>query len=99
MRKAQIASVIAFAFFSLVGGCLVFALDGFTTTGKHSSWSVFVPTPQAYVMAAIMFAQSIVGVLWLLQQIKAPPLGYVAATAAYGGLALGLTKALAAYFQ
>ena len=61
MRKTQFVAVLFLAFFALVGGCLILAQDGFTTSSKRGHWSIFVPAPQAYVMAGIMFTLSVLG--------------------------------------
>ena len=99
MRKAQFAAVLSLAFFALLGGCLILAQDGFTTSSKRGHWSIFVPAPQAYLMAAIMFTLSGLGVLWLLQQAQASRPVYLIAAVGYGGLVFALTKALASYLQ
>lgn len=99
MRNAQFAAVFSLALLGLVGGCLIFSQDGFTTSGKRGEWSIFVPTPQAYVMAAIMFALSILAILWLLQQVRAKPSTYILTFGGYCGAALMLTKILATYIQ
>lgn len=99
MRKAQFAAILCLAFFAFVGGCLIIALDGFTTSGKHGHWSIFVPAPQAYVMAAIMFSLSALGVAWALQQAQAARRTCVAAAIAYGCATYAMTQAMTSYFQ
>lgn len=99
MRKAQFAAVLSLAILGLVGGCLILSQDGFTTSSKRGHWSIFVPAPEAYVMAAIMFAMSGLAVLWVLQQVRARPPAYLLSAAGYCGAVLMLTKALAAYVQ
>jgi hypothetical protein len=99
MRKAQFAAVFALTFFALMGGCFVLAQDGFTTTSKRGNWSIFVPAPQAYVMAAIMFTLSLLGAVWLLQQSKTSRSVWLIATAGYACAAFAMTKALAIYFR
>ncbi len=94
MRQAQIASVIALALLGMVGMCLIFAEQGFTTSSKRTNWSVFVPLPQAYIMAGIMFALSSIAVLWLLQEAKANLLGYAVTIAAYILASIFLTELL-----
>ena len=78
----------------MLGGCLIAAGSGFTASGKRGDWQIFVPAPQAYIMAAIMFVMSGLALLWLLQQMKARTLGYVFGAAAYVGVAVVLTLAL-----
>lgn len=99
MRKAQMIAVFSLGLFALVGACLILAQDGFTTSSKHGHWSIFVPTPQAYVMAAMMFALSMLAALWLLQQVQASRLGYALSMVAYGGTVFLMTHALAQYLQ
>ena len=94
MRKASIASVTVLAALGLLGGCLIVAGSGFTTTNKRAHWQVFVPVPEAYIMAAIMFALSGIAMLWLLQQTKLRGLGLVICAAAYIGVAAVLTRSL-----
>jgi hypothetical protein len=46
-------------------------------------------------MAAIMFVLSLLGVVWLLQQARAPHRAWLMAAAGYAGTAFLLTKAWA----
>lgn len=94
MPKALFASIAALATLGLLGGCLVLAQDGFTTSSKRGGWEIFVPAPQAYVMAAIMFALSAIAVLWLLQQTRLRPRGYLLCAVAYLGAACLVTSLL-----
>lgn len=71
LRRGQFASVCALGLCGLVGGCLILSQQGFTTSGKRGGWSIFVPAPQAYVMAAIMFALSALALLWVLRERRA----------------------------
>lgn len=99
MRLAQIASVCSLGLLGLIGGCLILSQDGFTTSSKRGHWSVFVPTPQAYVMAAIMFALSVLALLWLLQQARARNSTYLICATGYCGAVIGLTRLLAVVIQ
>jgi hypothetical protein len=94
MNRALVAAVIALATLGMVGGCLVVAWGGFATSSKRGNSSVFVPAPQAYVMAGIMFVISGIAVLWLLQQAKARLWLYIMAFAIYACLALIITRAI-----
>jgi hypothetical protein len=93
-NKALVASVVAFAALGMVGGCLVVAEGGFGTSGKRANSYVFVPVPQAYIMAGIMFVMSGIAVMWLLQQAKARAWLYVLVFASYVGLCLFVTRAM-----
>lgn len=96
MRKATIASVAALAALGLVGGCVVIAGEGFLSSGKRGGSPVFVPPPQAYVMAAIMFAMSALAAYWLLREAKLRGWRAAMAVLGYVGVAVILTRLLAA---
>lgn len=68
MRIAQWLSVLVLGALGFLGGCLVLARSGFTSSNKRAGWQVFVPAPQAYVMAAILFALAALALLWLIRQ-------------------------------
>ncbi|MCB1956485.1 MAG: hypothetical protein KDG55_12460 [Rhodocyclaceae bacterium] len=95
MHLATFASVVSLGLLGLIGGSLVLAQDGFTTSSRHGTWSVFVPAPQAYLMAAILFALSALALVWILQQVRARPSLYLASGALYGGAVVLLTRLLA----
>ena len=85
-RGAQIA-IMSLVILGLIGGCWIIAYSGFATLPKtRGVHSVFVPLPEAYLMAAAMYGQSIIGMLVLLRNRKTSYigiflscLGYVAA--------------------
>ena len=69
-REAQIA-IMSLVVLGLIGGCLIIAYSGFATSPKNRGVnSVFVPLPEAYLMAAAMYGQSIIGMLVLLRDRK-----------------------------
>ena len=69
-REAQIA-IMSLVVLGLIGGCLIIAYSGFATSPKtRGVSSVFVPLPEAYLMAAAMYGQSIIGMLVLLRDRK-----------------------------
>jgi hypothetical protein len=94
MNKAQITSVASLGVLGMLGGCMVIAFGGFTASGKYGSWEVFVPAPQGYIMAVIMFSFSVLAVVWLLQQAKARVAGYVMAAVAYVASSIILVRLL-----
>ncbi len=98
MRQAQFAAVLSLALLGLLGGSLILSQDGFTTSSKRGEWSIFVSVPEAYVMAGIMFALSLLGGLWLLQEVRAKPAGYLLALVGYCGTVVLLSKGLAGLF-
>lgn len=59
--------VLALVILGLLGGSLIVAHSGFETSPTRGGASVFVPAPQAYVMAAIMYAMGFIGLLALLR--------------------------------
>jgi hypothetical protein len=99
MRVAQYASVIALGILGMIGGCIILSQDGFTTSSKRGHWSIFVSTPEAYVMAAIMFSMSMVAVIWLLTQSKVRFTGYAVSFALYIAAVFSLTKFLSSVIQ
>ncbi len=94
MRNGLIASVAALAALGLLGGCLILAGGGFTSSNKRANWEVFVPAPQAWFMAGIMFALSGIAVLWLLQQTRMRLWLYAVCAMAYLALTIPVTYIL-----
>ncbi len=83
MRNAIRAAVFALFALGFLGGSLIVAGSGFTASSKRGTWQIFVPAPQAYIMAAILFALSALAALWFLQQAKAGPRMYVSCGLGY----------------
>ncbi len=67
---AQVA-IAAVVLLGITGGSLILAQSGFTTAPKRGGPSVFVPAPQAYLLAAILYAMSAIGLLALLRTWQA----------------------------
>ena len=67
---AQLA-VMAMVVLGMVGGGLIVAHSGFGTSPKYGGPSTFVPAPQAYFLAAVMYSMSAIGMLALLQNRQA----------------------------
>lgn len=63
---AQVA-IAAIVLLGLIGGSLIVAHAGFSTSPKRGGPSTFVPAPQAYLLAATMYGMSLVGMLVLLR--------------------------------
>lgn len=82
--------VVALVVLGLVGGSLIVAHSGFETSPKRGGASVFVPAPQAYVMAAIMYAMGFIGMLALLRHRGAGRLGVWLGAALFVAAAAGL---------
>lgn len=84
--------VAALAALGMLGGCLVVAGSGFTTSSKRGGWVVFVPAPEAYVMAAIMYVLSALALVWLLRHYAVRAFGHALALLAYMGASAALIQ-------
>ena len=60
-------SIAAMFILGLLGGTLIVAYSGYETSPRHGGTSVFVPTPQAYIIAAAMYGMSCLAMLALLR--------------------------------
>jgi hypothetical protein len=67
LSLAAQVSVAALVLLGLVGGSLVVAHAGFETSPRRGGWSVWVPAPEAYVLAATMYLMGALGWLALIQ--------------------------------
>lgn len=73
MNKPQVLSpgvqiaVIAIILLGMLGGSLIVAHSGFATSSKRGGPSVFVPAPQAYLLAATMYGMSVIGMVALIR--------------------------------
>jgi len=85
--------VAAIVLLGLVGGSLIVAHSGFATSPRRGGPSTFVPAPQAYLLAATMYAMSFVGMLALLRNRKASPLIVSLAAAFFAAVGAGLVVA------
>lgn len=63
---AQVA-IATIVLLGMMGGSLILAQSGFATSPKRGGASVFVPVPQAYLLALIFYAMSAIGLLALLR--------------------------------
>ncbi|RZS46635.1 hypothetical protein [Sphaerotilus mobilis] len=61
------AAVAALVLLGLLGGSLIVAYAGFETSPRRGGHSVFVPAPEAYVLAVLMYAMSLIGGVALLR--------------------------------
>ena len=74
-RGAQIA-IMSLVFLGLIGGSLILAHSGFSTLPKtRGVQSVYVPSPEAYLLVAAMYGQSFIGMLALLRARKISKIG------------------------
>lgn len=69
-RSAYIA-ILVLVLLGLFGGSLILAHSGFETLPKtRGVQSVFVPLPEAYLLVAVMYGQSLIGIVALLRAQK-----------------------------
>ena len=90
---AQLA-VVALVVLGMVGGGLIVAYSGFGTSPKHGGPSTFVPAPQAYFLAAVVYSMSATGMLTLLQSWQSSWLLTALAVVLYAGVATLLVLVL-----
>ena len=81
-RPAQ-AAVAALVLLGLLGGSLIVAYPGFATSPRFGGPSTFVPAPEAYVPATILYSMSAIGLLALLRNRKASWMSTTAAMVMY----------------
>ena len=79
----------------LVGGSLIVAHSGFATSPRRGGPSTFVPVPEAYVLAATMYAMSFFGMLALLRNRQASRVTMAIASALYLAAAALLANVIA----
>jgi hypothetical protein len=94
LSGAARAAVAALVVLGMVGGCLIVAHSGFATSPKHGGPSTFVPAPEAYVLAALMYAMSVIGLLVLLRSLRASAGATAGALVLYAAVAVFLSSVL-----
>lgn len=85
--------VAAIVLLGLIGGSLIVAHSGFATSPRRGGPSTFVPAPQAYFLAAAMYAMSFVGMLALLRSRKASLPTVSLAAGLFAAVGVGLVAA------
>ncbi len=93
-RGAQ-CFVALLAVLGLIGGSLIVAHAGFSTSPRRGGPSVFVPAPQAYVLAVVMYGQAAVASLALLKHHRASARTVLGVAAGLVLVAVGRVKLLA----
>ncbi len=86
--------VAALVVLGLIGGSLIVAHSGFETSPRRGGPSVFVPAPQADVLAAIMYAMGFVGLLALLRHHAVARLGTLLGAVLFAAAAVGMVALL-----
>ncbi len=87
-------SVAALFVLGLLGGTLIVAYSGFATSPRRGGTPIFVPIPEAYVMAAAMYSMSCLAMLVLLRIRNQSWSVSVAAVCLYAVLAWLLLQAI-----
>lgn len=87
-------SIAALLVLGLLGGSLIVAHSGFETSPRRGGSSTFVPAPEAYVIAVVLYLMSCLALAALLREWKAAKAISVAAFAGYGVIAWGLVHVL-----
>lgn len=90
-------SIAALFFLGLLGGTLIVAYSGYETSPRRGGTSVFVPAPEAYFIAAIMYAMSCLAMLALLRDRSRSLALSAAAVLVYPLLAWGFVQAVGAF--
>jgi predicted tellurium resistance membrane protein TerC len=68
LKQAGLVAVAALVLLGFIGGTLIVVHSGFETSPKRGGTSVFVPAPQAYILAAMLFSMSIIGWVALIRE-------------------------------
>jgi hypothetical protein len=80
-------SIAAMFILGLLGGTLIVAYSGYETSPRRGGTPVFVPAPQAYILAAAMYGMSCLAMLALLRNRTKSFFWAVIAVAGYFPLA------------
>lgn len=83
LSPAVQVAVAAIILLGLLGGSLIVGQAGFSTSPRRGGTSTFVPAPEAYLLAALMYGMSFIGMLALLQNRRTSRLGTAFAVALY----------------
>jgi hypothetical protein len=68
LNKPARVAIAALVVLGLTGGTLVVVHGGFETSPKRGGTPVFVPAPQAWLIAATMYGMSLVGWVALVRE-------------------------------
>lgn len=87
-------SVAALFILGMLGGSLIVAYSGFETSPRRGGSPTFVPAPEAYILAAVLYLMSWLAMNVFLRDRGVPMRTYVAASATYGAIAWSLVRAI-----
>ena len=60
-------SIAALVLLGMIGGSLIVAHGGYETSPRRGGAPVFVPAPQGFIIAAMMYGMSVLGMVALLR--------------------------------
>jgi len=87
-------SVASLAGLGLLGGSLIVAYSGYETSPRRGGASVFVPVPEAYLIAAMLYGASCLALLVLVRDRSRSLRASAAAVVGYGLVAWLAVRAL-----
>lgn len=85
-------SISALVVLGLIGGSLIVAHSGFETSPRRGGSSMFVPAPEAYVIAVVLYVMSCLAMSVLLREQKVTKAMSLGTFAGYGLIAWGLVR-------
>lgn len=88
-------SVAALVLLGLIGGSLIVAHAGFETSPRRGGTPTFVPAPEAYVLAVVMYLMSGLAMIALLRHRNSSKRAIAMALCAYVAIAASLVAVLA----
>lgn len=91
---AQLA-IAALVLLGLLGGSLIVAYSGFETSPRRGGTPTFVPAPEAYILAAVMYLMSSLAMMALLRNRNISKRAIAVALCAYVAVAASLATVLA----
>lgn len=94
LSTAAKISIAALVLLGMVVGSLIVAHGGFETSPKRGGASVFVPAPQGFFIAAMMYGMSVIGLVALLRASLRSTATVATAIALYVILAVAFVNVL-----
>jgi hypothetical protein len=87
-------SIAALVVLGLLGGSLIVAHAGFETSPRRGGTPTFVPAPEAYILAGVLYLMSALAMLALLRDRRFSRPAIVGAALAYPAAAAALVALL-----
>ena len=87
-------SIAALVLLGMIGGSLIVAHGGYETSPKGGGTPVFVPAPQGFIVAAMMYGMSVLGMIALLRAWHSSRATVAAAVALFAIVAMVFVSAL-----